>query len=278
MSSAFSNFISSWLNSSSASTRTPPTVVDELLAAARQQLANVDETSKGRRRWLWVMVTAVATVYQIASGRNRAALRALVGTDYRRVLTIDRHSISSHRAEGQHQWCWSQLKWDFHALADSNDRVVKRLGHDLLRPTRGLFHQWSRCRDGTITCAELKGCLAPIRCTVRGLLLRGCFSGHPRLVGMCRELYEHRDWLWTFLDHEDVEPTNNASERSLRHAVISRKLSFGMQSPGGSRFVETMLTVIETCRQQSRNIFEYVTAAVQMHFAQQPTPSLLPRV
>jgi hypothetical protein len=52
---------------------------------------------------LWVMVTAVATVYQIASGRNRAALKTLVGTDYRRVLTSDRHSIYSHLAEGRHQ-------------------------------------------------------------------------------------------------------------------------------------------------------------------------------
>ena len=47
---------------------------------------------------------------------------------------------------------------------------------------------------------------------------------------------------------------------------------------GGSRFVETMLTVIETCRQQSRDVFAYVTAAVQAYFADQPTPSLLPGV
>jgi transposase len=123
----------------------------------------------------------------------------------------------------------------------------------------------------------LKRDLAPIRQEVEGLLLRGLFSGHPRLVGMCREFYEHRQWLWMFLDHEDVEPTNNASERALRHAVIWRKLSFGTQSPAGSRFVETMLTVIESCRQQGRNVFEYGTAAVQAHFAHQPTPSLLPR-
>jgi transposase len=102
----------------------------------------------------------------------------------------------------------------------------------------------------------LKRDLAPIRQEVEGLLLRGLFSGHPRLVGMCREFYEHRQWLWMFLDHEDVEPTNNASERALRHAVIWRKLSFGTQSPAGSRFVETMLTVIESCRQQCRNVFE----------------------
>jgi len=58
-----------------------------------------------------------------------------------------------------------------------------------------------------------------------------------------------------------VEPTNNVGERVLRHAVIWRKLCFGTQSGDGSRFVETMLTVIETCRQQRRNLFEYLTAA-----------------
>jgi hypothetical protein len=105
------------------------------------------------------------------------------------------------------------------ALADSEGGVVKRLGHDLLRPTRELFRQWSRCRDGTISRAELSRCLTPVRRAVEGLRLRGLFSGQPRLVGMCRELYEHRQWLWTFLEQE-VEPTNNASERALRHAGI----------------------------------------------------------
>ena len=89
---------------------------------------------------------------------------------------------------------------------------------------------------------------------------------------MCNELYDHRQWLWTFLDHEGVEPTNNGSERALRHAVIWRKLSFGTQSASGSRFVETMLTVIETCRQQHRNVFAFVTTAVEAHLAGQPGP------
>jgi transposase len=117
--------------------------------------------------------------------------------------------------------------------------------------------------------------LTPVRHTVDALLLRGVYTGNRRLVGMCRELYDHRDWLWTFLDHDGVEPTNNASERSLRHAVIWRKLSFGTQCERGSRFVETMLSVIETCRQQGRDAFAFVTAAVQAHFARQPAPLLL---
>jgi transposase len=80
-------------------------VVDELLAAARQLPANVDETSMGRRRWLWVMVTAVATVYQVVSGRNRDALRALVGADYRRVLTSDRHKTGRPRTAAGRARC-----------------------------------------------------------------------------------------------------------------------------------------------------------------------------
>ena len=121
------------------------------------------------------------------------------------------------------QWCWAHLNRDFQALADSEDGVVKRLGHDLLRPTRELFWQWSRCRDGTISRTELNGCLMPVRRAVEGLLLRGLFSGHPRLVGMCRELYEHRQWLWPFLEQE-VEPTNNAAERALRAVAIGRNV------------------------------------------------------
>ena len=120
--------------------------------------------------------------------------------------------------------------------------------------------------------------MGPVRRKVERLLLRGTQSADPDVRGTCRELYEHRQWLWTFLRHEGIEPTNNAGERSLRHAVIWRKLSFGTQSAGGSRFVETMLTVVETCRQQRRNAFTFLTHALEAHLARQPAPSLLPGV
>ena len=99
-------------------------------------------------------------------------------------------------------------------------------------------------------------------------------GGLSRLIGMCEELYTHREWLWTFVDIEGIEPTNNASERSLRHAVIWRKLSFGTQSSSGSRFTERMLTVIETCRQQTRSTFEFLTETIEAHFHRKNGPSL----
>ncbi len=245
-------------------------------ALPSQQHLRIDESptkEAASKAWLWTFVAGLFTVFAVRGTRAATVLSGLLTDAFGGVVVCDRAKM--YWGLGRLQWCWAHLNRDFQALADSGDGVVKRLGHDLLRPTRELFRQWSRCRDGTISRAELKCSLDPVRRAVEGLLLRGLFSGHPRLVGMCRELYDHRAWLWTFLEQE-VEPTNNASERALRHAVIWRKLSFGTQSARGSRFVETMLTVIETCRQQSRNVFAYVTAAVQAQFARQQTPSLLP--
>jgi transposase len=83
--------------------------------------------------------------------------------------------------------------------------------------------------------------------------------------------------LWTFVRVEGVEPTNNAAERALRHAVQWRKTSYGTDSAGGSRFVETMLTVVTTCRQQKRNVWAYLTACCQAYYAGATPPSLLPQ-
>jgi transposase len=60
--------------------------------------------------------------------------------------------------------------------------------------------------------------------------------------------------------------------------VIWRKLSFGTQSAAGSRFVETLLSVIETCRQQSRDVFAFVTDALERHSAHRRPHSLLSAV
>ena len=111
--------------------------------------------------------------------------------------------------------------------------------------------------------------------------LVGNYSGiiincNKRLIGMCKELYKHRSWLWTFTEIEGIEPTNNTAERALRPAVIYRKLSFGTQIASGSRFIERILTVSETCRLQNRSPFQYLVAAMKAHFSQQTPPSLLP--
>jgi transposase len=251
-------------------------VYDELVARLpTQPHLNIDESptkEASRKSWLWTFVARDFTVFTVRATRAATALSDLLTDRFRGAITCDRAKM--YWASGVLQWCWAHLKRDFQALIDHTDGQVRRLGHDLRRHTQELFRQWHRFRAGELTRPGLKRLLAPTRENIEALLQRGVFSGNERLTGMCRELWNHRDWLWTFLDHDGVEPTNNAAERSLRHAVIWRKLSFGTQSAPGSRFVETLLTVIETCRQQARNTFQFLTTAVQALFAKQKAPSL----
>ncbi len=119
--------------------------------------------------------------------------------------------------------------------------------------------------------------MRPIRDSVEDLLLHGAYGGNRRLRGTCGPWHGHRAWPWTFLKIAVVEPTNNARERALRHPVIWRKLSFGTQSALGGRFVETIRSVFETCRQQTRAAFNYLTTALEAHDRGKHTPTLLPR-
>ncbi len=239
-------------------------------------MLGIDESPTKQARtksWLWVFVANTYTVFALRTTRAATVLEELLTDTFDGVVNCDRAKM--YWNVGRPQWCWAHLKRDFQALIDHPDQQVKRLGRDLMRPTKELFRHWSRCRDGTITRRGFERLMQPIRHEIDSLLLRGVFSGNAKLAGMCEPLYDHRDWLWTFLDVEGIEPTNNVSERALRPAVIWRKLSFGTQSARGSRFVETILTVVETCHRQSRNSFHYLTVALEAHFADQPTPSLL---
>jgi transposase len=82
--------------------------------------------------------------------------------------------------------------------------------------------------------------------------------------------------LWAFVRVEGIEPTNNAAERALRHGVIYRKTSGGTDIEKGSRFVERVLSVIATCRQQDINVLDYLTRCYRAHLDGTPVPSLIP--
>src|SRR5205085_406291 len=108
------------------------------------------------------------------------------------------------------------------------------------------------------------------------LLVAGSRSGVPKTAGTCHDILKRREALWTFVQVEGVEPTNNAAERSIRPGVLWRKGSFGTQSAEGSRFVESMMTVVTTLQQQQRNVLEFLTAACEAALRGEAAPSLLP--
>jgi transposase len=248
---------------------------DELAGQlAAQTVLNIDEspTKEGQAKaWVWTFVSVTFTFFACRTSRAADVLKELLGNTFSGVIQCDRARM--YWCFGRLQWCWAHLKRDFQALIDDPCATKKRLGHDLMKPTKELFALWKKVRDGTISRRTFRRQMQPIRQRVDALLLRGYFNAHTQ--GFCKELVEHGAHLWTFIDIEGVEPTNNAAEQALRHAVIWRKLSFGTQSRSGSQFVERLLTVIETCRRQRRNAYSWLAESVQAQLNQQPGPSLM---
>jgi len=246
-------------------------------ALAKQPQVHMDESptkEANRKAWLWTAVAPLFAVFAIFPSRAGVAVGKLLSEGYKGIVHCDRAKM--YWQAKRLQWCWAHLKRDIQALIDHPDRQVKRLGQDLMRQVKLLFGHWHDLRSQRISRRAFRRRMKPVRAKINALLLRGVYSGNDRLVGSCTEPYNHREWLWPFVDHEGIEPTNNTAERALRHAVIWRKLSFGTQSARGSRFVERMLTTIETCRLQKRSIFEYLTEAVTAQIARKKAPSLIP--
>src|SRR5512147_1713684 len=239
-------------------------VLEAPVAELRQHVrdadsAHIDETSwkQGRdKAWLWAVVTRFVTAFAIATSRGAEVAKNLLGTDRRKVVISDR--FKGYIWIKRRQFCWAHLDRDFQAMIDRGGESAE-VGRRLLGHSERLFDWWHRVRDGTMARATLRTDVAVMRFSFRDDLQRGVTSGCAKTAATCRELLAGEAHLWTFVRVEGIEPTNNDAERALRHGVIYRKLSGGTDSESGSRFVERVLTLVATCRQQNINVLDYLT-------------------
>lgn len=250
--------------------------VDAVRAAA---VKHADETSwsqAGKRRWLWLAATATVAAFVVHARRSVAGLQALLGKVIVGIVISDRWKVYEVLPDGRRQLCWAHLIRDFRALSERRG-TSRRIGEDLLALSAVLFEYWPKVRDGTHSRAWfVSEVLSAIRPDVVSLLRRGLRCRCAATRGTCRELLAWEPSLWTFAFVEGVEPTNNHAERVLRGAVLWRKGSFGSSSEGGCRFVERMLTVVQTLRLQSRPVLTYLYEALCAHRKGLPIPKLLP--
>ena len=224
---------------------------NELATAVHQaEVVNIDETSwreNRRKAWLWATVTRLFTVFTIAKDRSGAIARALLGSQDGQVVSSDRFSAYEWILAFWRQVCWAHLRRDFQAMIDRGGDG-ERIGRRLLSLSNRLFRHWHRVRDGTLQWNVFQGRMSRLRREVTRALLDGSRCSCARTSATCFEILKVEEGLWTFARVKGVEPTNNAVERALRHAVIWRRISGGTASVQGSRFVERMLTVVTTCR------------------------------
>jgi transposase len=255
-------------------------VVDEVALAVQQvAVANLDETGwwQGKtRHWLWTVVTETLTLFRLDPSRGKAVVQALLGPDWAGIVGSDRYAAYRYLPLDQRQICWAHLLREFRKLATYNQHQ-RPLGTRLLDIATRIFAAWYRFRATVIDRPALLVELAPLQAELRQALEAGLDPPHAVVAGaLCGNLLDSWPALWTFAHADGVEPTNNAAERALRPAVLWRKGSFGTQSDGGSRFVERILTVTATCKQQGRSLLDFLVAATTAARLGLPPPSLLP--
>jgi transposase len=251
---------------------------EAVAAVQAAAVKHADETSwkrRGRLCWLWGAAAAGVAAFAIHARRSGLGLAALLGVTIQGILCSDRWGVYDRVPAERRQICWAHLKRDFQKVVDAGGPSAG-VGRRGLRLVKEVFAAWHGFRDGRVTRAQLQAQIEPVASRLNRVLLEGALLGEDQKVAaFCEKVLALEPALWTFARVEGVEPTNNFMERLLRRAVLWRKRSFGCWSEDGCRFVERILTVVQTRRLQGRSVLGYLHDALRAHRAGQPGPHLL---
>jgi transposase len=253
--------------------------VDELLPILKEsEGVHADETGHnrdGKKQWLWGFISPVAAYFSIQSSRGKKVLRSMM-EDFKNILISDRYAVYNIFDSDRRQMCWAHLKRDFTKLSEKDDKIIARIGKNLLESESSLFKIWYDFKSEKITRDTLLRQAKPIRQRIGELLEQGSYTDPSlRAVRFCKNLLENFDALWTFLETDDIEPTNNLAERSLRHWVIWRKKYFCTKSDYGSEFVARSASIITTCKLHRKRSIEFLTTLMENHFSGKQTSARL---
>jgi transposase len=245
-----------------------------------QAVLNVDETGhkrNGRQHWTWCFRAGLYTLFKIDPTRSAAVLIDVLGSEFDGVLGCDYFSAYRryHREFGVAlRFCLAHLIRDVKYLTTLPDARDRAYGEGLREALRDLFAVIHR--RGEWTGPEFRSRLGAARDEV---LRRGTHDvPATRAAGnLARRLEAHGEGYFRFITEPDLEPTNNLAEQAIRFVVIDRRITQGTRGERGDRWCERIWTVMATCSQQGRSVFEYLESAVAAWFEGEEAPSLLPR-
>ena len=256
----------------------------------REAVLNVDETgwrTNGDKRWIWAWVASRFVFYVVAANRSAEVLVSLLGAVFRGILCSDRWVVYLSYHSGRMQLCWAHLKRNLLGIADyARSPSARQFCRDALAIVARLFRLWHRFRGDLrdrrgspqpIDRRQLFEKSIPLQKKLFALAEAHLDDADREVRNLATALFVHCERLFTFLEQEGVEPTNNVVERALRTAVQWRKISFGNRSPNGELATARLLTVTQTCKRQQRHVLGYLTDAVRCHRRRTEVPSLLPQ-
>ena len=250
---------------------------DQLLGALPDQARlNVDETGhkdRGDKYWTWCFRAELYTLFKIDPSRGSDVLIEVLGEQFAGVIGADYFS-AYRKYMGDFnvllQFCLAHLIRDVKYLT-TLDPATRKYGHRLLGRLRQLFGVIHR-RE-MMTEDRFERALERARRKLVATAKRPPWTSEAQ--NMATRFRKHADAYFRFITTPGVEPTNNLAEQAIRFVVIDRRVTQGTRGAVGQRWCERIWTVIATCAQQGKSIFDFLERAVHAHFTSQPAPSLL---
>ena len=233
-------------------------VVEELVEELQEEkIVNLDETpwyEKGCFKWLWVAISRRVAVFYIGT-RKKEELLKLITSAFIGWLVTD--GYLAYRSYEKRQRCLAHLIRKAIALSGAVDEKAQKMGDWFLRELRGLIKAMAEDGEGGRKCS-------PILARLKRACNLGSEEKHSKLRALAKEILNDWDAVVAFVKNPELPATNNDAERALRHAVISRRISFGTRTTEGSMAYAALLSVIETCRLRNQDPWRYIAQTIAL--------------
>jgi len=225
---------------------------------------NSDETGArvaGRTHHHWVFQTPEASYHVIAPSRGGEVIDAFLDGVVPEVWGSDLYAPQVLTPAAEHQICHSHQARDltFAVEADTGEARLWaiELRHVFGRAIR-LHHERAQVTPETFARRRLL-----IENATDRLVFDRYVAPKTEAARLQKRYRLHRDSLYVFLQRDDVEPTNNSSERDLRPSVIHRKVSGGFRSAWGAEASAIRTSILATARKQGQNLLDAFRAVAE---------------
>jgi transposase len=255
-----------------------PAYAELCMRLPNETVLNVDETGhkeNGQKFWTWCFRAQLYTLFRIDKSRGSKVLVEVLGEEFNGVLGCD--YFSAYRKYMREfdvlvQFCMAHLIRDVKfllTLPERDNQVYGQRVREALRDLFGVIH-----RGEKMTAARFQSALEAAREQVLiAAATRVPDTKHAR--NLAKRFRENGAAYFRFITTPGIDPTNNLAEQAIRFVVIDRHITQGTRSEKGRRWCERIWTVIATCAQQGRAVFQFLLDSVQAHLHGTSPPSLL---
>ena len=238
----------------------------------------IDETGhkdEGKKYWTWCFQTAGYTLFHIDKSRGCRVLFDLLGEDFDGIIGCDYwggYRKFARLTDVLVQYCMAHLIRELRFLAEHTTKSLAYWGDQLLKWLKKLFDTLHR--SDTFTAKAFARKIQQIK---QSFLSRIRRPPHHRLAIKLARRFKGKaaEDYFRFLTEPGVEPTNNGTEREIRHTVIDRRITQGTRGQPGMRWCERIWTTIATCKKQNRNVFEFIHQSLLAYWTNTCCPELL---